>query len=223
MKIKMIACGLSFLLASMVAEASPVLVTGTPGNAFQLPPIPASPNLGGVTINFDSLDPNVPIGSTYTQQGVSITSPDGLAVIPFSSQSGPNELFDTSAAGSANITITSTQIAYGIGVGIADSDPVTIMIQALGAGGVDLGSAFSVTIPEVGTTAGNGYFAILDSSPELFGIRITQSASDPVNFSGLAIDDVQVVNTPEPSSVVFMATGLIGLIGFNYIRMMKRA
>jgi hypothetical protein len=220
---KIIACGLCCLLTSIVAHATPILVVGTPGDAFLAHPTSASPNLHAITINFDSLDPNAPIGSTYTEQGVSIASPDGLAVIPFSTQSGPNELFDTSSDGSANLSIDLTKGAYGIGVGIADSDPVTILIQALGAGGVDLGSAFSVTIPENTVNSGNGYFVVEDGSPDIFGLQISQVVGDPINFSGLAIDDVQVTFTPEPNSFVLMATGLFGFFAFNYFRMMKRA
>lgn len=223
MKMKIIACGLCCLFASVVASATPVLVIGTPADAFLAKPSSASPNLHGITINFDSLDPNAPVGSTYTSQGVSITSPDGLAVIPFSTQSGPNEMFDTSSDGSANLAITLTQGAYAIGVGIADSDPVTILIQALGAGGIDLGSAFSVTIPENTVNSGNGYFVVEDGSPDILGLQITQSVGDPINFSGLAIDDVQVTFTPEPNSFVLLATGLFGFLAFNYFRMLKRA
>jgi hypothetical protein len=221
MKMKITACSLCFLLTSVVAHATPVLGTGTPGNAGL--GTSASPNLHGITINFDNLDPNVPVGSSYTSQGVTISSPDGLQVIPFSTQSGPNEMFDTSTGGSANLAITLTQGAYAIGVGIADSDPVTIILQALGGGGTDLGPAFSVTIPEDTFNPGNGYFVIKDGSPDILGFQITQSASDPINFSGLAIDDVQVTFTPEPNSFVLLATGLIGFLGFNYFRMMKRA
>jgi hypothetical protein len=219
---KIIACGLCCLFTSMVAQATPVLVVGTPAAAFLATPSSASPNLNGIKINFDSLTPFTS-GSTFTSQGVSITSPDGLQVIPFSTQTGPNELFDTSSDGSANLAINVSKGAYGIGLGIADSDPVTIVIQALGAGGIDLGSAFSVTIPENTVNSGNGYFVVKDGSPDIFGLQITQVVGDPINFSGLAIDDVQVTFTPEPSSFVLLATGLCGVVGFSYFRKLKQA
>jgi hypothetical protein len=222
MKIKTLACGLSLLLTSMVAQASVVLVTGTPADDLLSTPSSASPNLGDVKINFDNLTP-FSTYSTYTQSGVSITSPDGLEVYPFSTQSGPNYLYDTSAEGSANTSILLNQgPTYDIGVGIADSDPVTIMIQALGAGDTALGAAFAVTITETGPNPGNGYFVVEDSTPGLYGLQIAESVSN-VNFSGLAIDDVQVSYTPEPSSFVFLATGLLGLVALSSSRMFKRA
>jgi hypothetical protein len=220
MKIRMVTCGLCFLLASIAAYATPVLVVGTPADSYLATPTPALPNLNGITVNFDSLIPYT-AASTFSFQGGSITSPDGLEVIPFSSQSAPNELFDTSAAGSANISINLTQGRNAIGVGIADSDAVTIVLQALGAGGTDLGSAFSVTIPEDTDNPGNAYFVVEDSSYDIYGLQITEAVSSS-DFSGLAIDDVQVAPTPEPDSVVLMATGLFSLLGFNYSRM-KRA
>jgi hypothetical protein len=221
MKIKATLCCLSLLFTGMAAaHAAPILLVGTPGDSFLSTPTKASPNLNGTFLNFDSLTPFATM-STYTSNNVTISSPDGLEVFPFSTQSGPNELFDNSAAGSANINISLTQAAYGIGVGIADSDPVTIMIQALGLGGVDLGSAFAVTIPETGTTAGNGYFVVEDFTAPLYGLQITEAVSNP-NFSGLAIDDVQVGSTPEPSSMVLMATALAVLGSFKLMKF-KRA
>jgi hypothetical protein len=46
--------------------------------------------LGGILINFDSLTPFATY-STYTSSGVSISSPDGLEVLPYSTEDGPNE------------------------------------------------------------------------------------------------------------------------------------
>jgi hypothetical protein len=220
MKIKATLCCLSLLFTGMAAHAAPILLVGTPGDSFLSTPTKPSPNLNGTFLNFDSLTPFATM-SSYTSNNVTISSPDGLEVFPFSTQSGPNELFDNSAAGSANINISLTQGAYGIGVGIADSDPVTIMIQALGLGGVDLGSPFAVTIPETGTTAGNGYFVVEDFTALLYGLQVTETVSNP-NYSGLAIDDVQVGYTPEPSSMVLMATALAVLSSFKLMKF-KRA
>jgi hypothetical protein len=201
-----------FLMMPLLMQAGPVWFTGTPADDSSLPNTPASPNLGGVLINFDSLAscPTFPVSgctdySGTTFSGVTISSPDGLFAIPFSAQTSPNELFDNSAEGSANITVTTSGGQYGFGVGIADSDPVTIMLQALGAGGVALGAPDVVTIPEIGGNPGNGYYYVEDTVSDLYGFTITQSASDPT-FSGLAIDDVQAV-TPEPSTFLLLSAG----------------
>jgi hypothetical protein len=208
-------CSSILLLTCALAQADPVLIVGTPADSFLATPTSASPNLGGVKINFDSLTPFTTY-SAYTSQGVSISSPDGLEVLPFSTQSAPNELFDTSAAGSANITVNYAQGVTAIGVGIADSDPVTIFLQALNAGDTAFGSLFSITIPETGTNSGNAYYVIEDTTPDIHGLQITQPLSN-ANFSGLAIDDVQVA--PEPSSFVLLTAGIACL---GSLRLRKR-
>ena len=143
MKFTLAFCGL--LLTSVIAHAGPVLVTGTPSDSYDSPAITKpSPYLGGVLLNFDSLSP-LTLLSQYSSSGVTITSPDGLEVYPYSTQSGPNELYDDSAAGSADIFIDLSGGSKYIGVGIADSDitaagsPVNITLQALAAGEVFLG------------------------------------------------------------------------------------
>jgi hypothetical protein len=199
-------CSSILLLISTLAQADPVLIEGTPADSYLSTPTSAAPNLGGININFDSLTPFATY-STYASQDVTISSPDGLEVLPFSTQSGPNELFDTSTAGSANISIGFTSGESAIGVGIADSDiqsngqPVSIFLQALNAGGTGFGSLFSITLPETGANPGNAYFVIQDSTAEIHGLQITQPVGN-ANYSGLAIDDVQVV--PEPSSILLL-------------------
>lgn len=200
------------LLTSVMAHASVVLVPGTPSDSFHSPAITTpSPNLGGDLLNFDSLSAFTLLPS-YSAAGINISSPDGLEVFPFSSQSGPNELYDDSSDGSANILISLSQGSSYIGVGIADSDidasgnPVTIMLQALGAGGGDLGPAFAVTIPETGTTAGNGYFLLEDNTSDIRGLQISQPTGNAALFSGLAIDDVQAA--PEPSTFLLLFAGV---------------
>src|SRR5579862_8108633 len=130
---KRLLCIPLLLLTTLLTQAAPILVTGTPADDSTLPNTPASPKLGGVLVNFDSLTscPTFPpsgctnlSGNTFS--GVTISSADGLYAIPFSAQTAPNELFDNSAMGSANITITTALGVTGIGVGIADSDPVTV-------------------------------------------------------------------------------------------------
>ncbi len=135
MKCKWMLCGLPFLLAATVAHAVPVLTVGVPGDSLLSTPTKPSPNLGTSTLlNFDALVPYASY-STYSSGGVSISSPEGLVVYPFSTQSGPNELYDNSALGSASILITSATAVAEIGVGIADSDAVNVVFQAIGAGG----------------------------------------------------------------------------------------
>jgi hypothetical protein len=201
------------LVMPLLMQAEPVWFTGTPADDSTLPNKAASPNLRGVLINFDSLPscqlfpPSSPCtnysGTAFS--GVTISSPDGLYAIPFSAQTPQNELFDNSAQGSASITVGTSVGQYAFGVGIADSDPVTITLQALGAGGVAFGAPDVVTITETGGNPGNGYFYVEDTTADLFGFTITQSVSDP-GFSGLAIDDVQAA-TPEPSTLLLLSAG----------------
>jgi len=200
------------LMMPLLVQAGPVWSTGTPADDSSLPNTPAAPYLGGLLINFDSL-PSCPTfppsgctdysGTSFS--GVTISSPDALNAIPFSGQTAPNELYDDSAEGSASITVSTSIGLEGFGVGISDLDPVTITLQALGAGGVAFGPADVVTITQTGGNPGNGYYYVQDTTPDLFGFTITQSVSDP-SFSGLAIDDVQAA-TPEPSTFLLLSAG----------------
>ena len=223
MNVKLMLCALSVSLAANVASATPVLTVGVPGDS--LLSTPKKPTLlpGATLFNFDSLTPGISYPTT-TSNGFSILSPDGLLVEPYSTQSGPNELFDNSAAGSANITINFTSGEYGVGIGIADSDPVSVTFQALGLGGVSLGPSFteSLATTENLINTGNGYYYITDSGSDIYGLRITESASSP-DFSGLAIDDLQIAATPEPASFVFLAEGVCALGVFASLRRFKRA
>jgi hypothetical protein len=218
LKIRLSLCSCLLLLTPLLAQADS-LITGTPGDDLLATPTGPSPNLGGILLTFSSLTAGSTFSSTtYASEGITIFSPDGLIVEPYSTQSNPNFLFDDSATGTANITIS---LAYGvaaIGVGIADSDsPANITLQALNAAGGDLGSAFPVTIPENTVNPGNGYYVVEDTTADIYGLQITETDGGP-SYSGLAIADVQVA--PEPSSWVLMAGGL-ALIGFY--RLLKRA
>jgi hypothetical protein len=218
LKIHLSLCSCLLLLMPLLAQADS-LITGTPGDDLLATPTGPSPNLGGILLTFSSLTPGSTFASsTYASEGVTISSPDGLIVEPYSTQSNPNFLFDNSSTGTANITISLAFGVAAIGVGIADSDsPANIMLQALGAGGTDLGSPFSVTIPENTVNPGNGYYVVEDTTADIHGLQITETDGGP-SYSGLAIADVQVA--PEPSSWVLMAGGL-ALIGFY--RLLKRA
>ena len=209
-------CG-SLMLSLTVANAAPVLNTGTPANSLLNTPTAASPSLG-VLYNFDGLTPTTTFNpTTYAASGLTISSPDGLLVEPFSTQTFPNELFDNSSNGTANITITLSKGTNKIGVGIADSDAVMVMLQALNMSGVGFGSIFSVNV-NAGSTAnpGNGYYVLADTTPDIFGLKILQTSGSS-NFSGLAIDDVQTT-TPEPGSLFLL---LIGISFLGWLRFRK--
>jgi hypothetical protein len=218
MKSKILLCG-TFFLTSLAAHAGVITEsTGTPGNAYTLPVTPVSPNLHGTTVNFDTAALENPTATcvvsgcpSLTLSGLTFSSPDMIQVIPFSTQSGPDELYDLGANGIANLIISLTGGVTEIGVGIADSDGVTVTIEALGLGNAVLQS-FPVTIPQAGSNPGNGYFLISDTTPGLYGLEIVQSSGN-ANFSGLAIDDVQV--TPEPSSYLLLVSGAALLVALR--------
>jgi hypothetical protein len=205
----------STVLLSLTALANAgtlSIAVGTPANSQLSPPSSPSPSLKGITINFDSLIAFATF-PTFASNGVTIASPDGLEVLPFSTQSGPMELFDNSATGTANILINYALGTNAIGVGIADSDPVSVTFQALDKNGIAIGS-FTENLAATGSpvNTGNGYYVIQDTTPDIFSLRITQSSGNP-SFSGLAIDDVQVA-TPEPGTLLLLCAGA-AVIGFS--------
>lgn len=204
----------SMILPAASVSAAPTLLTGVPANSYLASPTGPQPSIGGL-FNFDELTPNSTFNSAqYSAQGVTITSPDGLQVLPFSTQTAPNELFDSSVDGSANIRIT-TPATDKLGIGIADSDGVTITLQALDATGSGLGSPFSISIPAASSNPGNGYFVVSDNIDDIHGLQILQP-SGSANYSGLAIDDLQigVAAIPEPASLALLGIGtaLLGAI-----------
>jgi hypothetical protein len=206
----LIAVSCLLLLNPTIARATSITI-GTPGNSLLSTPVGPSPNLRGTFINFDALTPFTTAPSV-TVGSVTFSSPDGLEVLPFSSQSSPNYLFDASPDGTADLFIRLASGTTAIGVGIADSDPVSITLRALNAGGMPFGSAFVEDLTMLATfiNTGNGYFVVSDLAPDIFGLEITQSLRDPINFSGLAIDDVQVA-VPEPGTLALLLTG-VGLV-----------
>ncbi|MBV8830381.1 MAG: PEP-CTERM sorting domain-containing protein [Acidobacteriaceae bacterium] len=201
------------LLCAFTANATPTLVVGTPGNSYLSTPKGPSPQMG-VLANFDNLNPG-PLAS-YLTPGVAVTSPDGFQVLPYSTQSGPNELFDNSSDGTANISIKLATGTSGIGIGIADGDPVSVTLQALNASGTVFGPVFSVNLAATQdpNNPGNGYYALFDTTSDIFGLQILQPTGSS-NFSGLAIDDLQAV--PEPASFVLLGAGAV-LLGLSRLR-----
>lgn len=219
MKTRSAVGALCLLLPAFAAKATPVLTVGTPADSLLSKPSSASPSLGGTKLTFDNLTPYSSF-SSYSASGVTISSPDSLMVLPYSTQSGPNELYDTSSDGSANLLISVATGVNAIGVGIADSDPVSVEFVALGQNGADLGSFLvNLATTESSVNTGNGYYVIGDTTADIYGLEILQTAGDDT-YSGLAIDDVQV--TPEPASLTLLATGLMGLAG-ETLRRRKRA
>ena len=240
MKLRTLSYTSFFLLSPLLVQAGVVtLVTGTPGDGAK--PTLLSPSVGTL-FNFSNLTTNSACQggditqcpgfnpAQYAAQGVNISSPDGLVVYPFSVQNGPNELFDNSADGSSNITIALSSGVSAIGVGIADSDDrtlngdptdqVQITLQALALGGGDLGPAFTVTTPTTGDpiTVFNGYWAVEDPTAEIFGLKISTTATDE---SGLAIADVQV--SPEPSSFLLLMGGAAIMAMAGSYKLRKKA
>ena len=216
MKFKPLFCALLMTLTPLLVKAGPLIVIGTPGDSLLATPTGPIPYLDSLLLTFANLTPGTFNPATYASQGVTIASPDGLIVEPFSTQSNPNFLFDDSADGTADITIGLDFGTEAIGVGIADSDnPVDIALQPLGLGGVDLGTPFGVTISETTVNPGNGYFVVQDASSDIYGLQITETNSGP-DYSGLAIADVQVV--PEPSSFIMLLTGGAIVIGSYKLR-----
>jgi len=207
-------CCSALLLTSTSAFATTIAV-GTPGDSETSPVTGPSPRFGNLT-NFDALPQcflPCSVVASLTSNGILFSSPDGLSVESFSTQSGPNYLVDTSADGSASLTIRLFNGVFAIGVGIADSDPVSVTFQAINSLGAPLGAAFveNLATTESLVNTGNGYYVVSDTTADIYGLQITQAVGDPNGlFSGLAIDDVQVA--PEPASAVLLLTGISGLI-----------
>jgi hypothetical protein len=212
LKKNLVICSTVLLFLTALANAGTLsIAVGTPANSQLSPPSSPSTDLKGIKINFDNLVAFAPF-STYTSNGVSIASPDGLEVLPFSTQSGPMEMFDNSPTGMANILISYALGTNAIGVGIADSDPVSVTFQALDRNGIVIGSfTQNLAATESPVNTGNGYYVVQDTTPDIYGLRITQSTGN-ANFSGFAIDDVQVA-TPEPCTFLLLTAGaaVIGL------------
>lgn len=207
---------LALLGAASHLSAAPTLITGTPADS--LLNAPTGPSLQfGTIYNFDSLTANTSYASYSPATGVTISSPDTLVVLPYGTQSSPNELFDNSATGSANITVKLASGTKEIGIGIADSDSVTITLQALNANGTALGSAFNVMLPSATVNPFNGYYAISDTAYDIYGLEVSQSIGN-ANYSGLAIDDLQVAPTPEPGSLALIGLSAAALLAFGRLR-----
>ncbi len=209
---KLLRCGIFFAAAALSQAAT--IAIGTPGNSTLSSP--TGPTFIGTLINFDNLAQSSGPVASVTTGGVTVSSSDGLEVIPYSTMSYPNEVFDDSSNGSADLAVMLGAGTDKFGIGIADSDGVSITLQALGAGGSPLGSAFSENLNNTDNVYGNSYFIISDTAWDIRGVSISQSTGS-ANYSGLAIDDVQFQPVPEPSAFALLSGGLV-LLGGRLLR-----
>jgi hypothetical protein len=229
------------LMMPLLAEAGTVsVVQGTPGNNNLLPASLPSPSFAS-PINFANLLSQITSLPTATQancvnnglqcptfnsaqyasQGVTISSPDGLLIYPFSDQTaGGIELFDEGTGGdldgTANITIGLAGGVNNLAVGLSDFDtPVTLTLEVLGLGGADLGT-FDVSTPVENATATTGqtYFVAEDTTPGIYGLQILQTTM--TGGSGLALAEVEF--SPEPSTFLLMIGGGLAMIGATRLR-----
>jgi hypothetical protein len=129
----------------------------------------------------------------------------------------PNEIFDASSNGTANLTLSLLTGTNAFGFGVADGDGVNITLQAIGANGANLGSAVVENLNNTADVNGNSYFAITDTGYDIFGVKITQSVGN-ANYSGLAVGDVEVAPTPEPAGFYLIGAGLALFGGLRFRR-----
>ena len=205
-------CG-SFLISAVLSSAAVSIAVGTPGNSSLATPTGPSPSFGTL-VNFDNLAQSSSPAASLTAGPITISSPDGVSVIPFSSMSSPNEVQDNGADGVANLTIKLNSQTNELGVGVSDLDGVSVTVQALGSNGLPLGSSFVENLNNTNDINGDSYFVLSDTSYDIYGLKITQTASN-ANYSGLAIDDVQVAPIPEPSGFALFGAGLAVLGGLG--------
>jgi hypothetical protein len=231
------------LVAPLLAQASTIqIIQGIAGDSNNSPATAPSPSFSNV-INFANLAGQIsslPAAaqancvnnglqcptfnpSQYASQGVTISSPDGLLIFPFSTQTaGGIELFDEGTGGdgdgTANITIGLANPVDSLAVGISEfDDPVTLTIEALGAGNTVLASldvSNAVENAEMAINTGNTYFVAQDTTPGIYGLKILQTTQ--TGGSGLALAEVEYA--PEPSTLLLMIGGALAMIGSTRLR-----
>ena len=237
------------LLMPLFVQAA-TIIPETPGDATSFTPAPPSPNLG-VVVNFSNLSSDINSNCldngvcttllSYTSQGVTVSSSDGLLVSPGNSQISTSDvsLLDEGASGdydgTADINISLAYGTFALGVGISDGDsPVNVVIEALGQNGADLGSLNVSQYVEDADSAdnyANTYFVAEDTTADIYGLVITQSCPTdpdssncpgavPGTYSGLALDVVET--TPEPSSILLLIGG-VAMIGVSRIRRLSES
>lgn len=204
----------AILIATASLSQADTIIVGTAGNSTLSTPTKPSPSVGSI-ISFSSLADGGVL-SSVTTGGLTVSSPDGVQVIPYSTMyNTPNEIFDASSTGTANLTLKLSGGVNEVGVGVADDDGTTITIEALNASGGLLGTAFTENLANTADVNGNSYFAIADTSYDIYGLKILETVGN-VNYSGLAIGDVEVAPTPEPAAFLLLGTGLALFGGLRF-------
>ena len=206
------------LVFGMVGSASAMLFTGTP-----------SPNLNptfGTLIDFDDQATGTAIlFNDYVSYGVSsITETEGLGSFGRygSSQSAPNYVgtgtggergTDANMGWDGTILIELQNYASMVGIGIANS-----------RGGPEYISVYNANmalIEKYQVQSGSNVYSGIDRGG-LFDIKYFEITGD-----FFAIDDLQFdsggASVPEPSTMLLMGTGLLGLLGYSRKRFSKKS
>lgn len=205
-----LAIALAFFLAS---PASALMFTGTP-----------SPSLNptfGTLVTFDDYATGTAVGATdYLSAGVaSITETEGFLLGYYSgTQSSPNYIgtgvnsergTDASLGWDGTILFEFTGLADMVGIGIADS-----------AGGPEYVTAYDSSMNIIESyTAPSGTNTYVGIDTGFFNIKYFSITGD-----FFAVDDLQfnATSVPEPSSLFFLITGAVGLIGASRKRLLKK-
>lgn len=198
------------LATAALAQAATITV-GTAGNSTLSTPSKPSPSVGPIVSLSGLANTANPLAS-ITTGGVTFSSKDGVQAIPYSTMyNTPNEIFDAGSNGVANLMLSLAGGVNALGFGVTDSDGVSISLQILGANGVALGSPVVENLASTADVNGNSYFVIKDTAYDIYGVTITQSVAN-ANYSGLAVGDIEVAPTPEPTALYLLGAGL-ALVG----------
>ncbi len=198
----------------LVSPVSALMFTGTPSPSL-------SPTFGTL-VTFDDYSTGSAVGSTdYLSVGVaSITETEGFLLSYYAgTQSSPNYIgtgvnsergTDASLGWDGTILFEFTGLADIVGIGIADSDGGPEYITAYD-------SSMSVIESYMAPVGKNTYIGIDTGA---FNIKYFSITGD-----FFAVDDLQFnasSSVPEPSSLVFLITGVLGLMGASRKKLFKK-